>query len=309
MLGGGTSVPKPEDLYSLEGAPPRLTRPVLLHSLDGFIDAGSAGQLARDHILDTLEHRVIARFDADQLIDYRARRPVMTYDKDHWAAYAAPEIVVRHVHDAAGVPFLFLTGPEPDRLWEGFAAATRSLIERLGVSLTVYSHGIPMGVPHTRPLGVTSHGTRPELIADRPQWFGRVEVPGSIAGLLELRLGEAGLDAIGFAVHVPHYLSQTTYPASAVTALEAVTNATGLVIPADELREAAARADADIAEQVADSEEVTKVVEALEQQYDAFAGSAEREPLLAEERDMPTAEELAAQFERFLAEQDGPSDN
>lgn len=299
---------KPEDLYELEGEPPRLTRPVLLHSLGGFIDAGSAGQLLRDHILDTLEHRVIARFDVDELIDYRARRPVMTYDKDHWAAYEAPEIVVRVVHDAADVPFLFLTGPEPDRLWERFTAAVRGLVERLDVSLTAYSHGIPMGVPHTRPLGVTPHATRPELIAERPKWFGRVEVPGSIAGLLEMRLGEAGHDAVGYAVHVPHYLSQTTYPAAAVTALEAVTAATGLVIPADKLREAAVRADADIAEQVADSEEVMKVVEALEQQYDAFAGAVERDTLLAEERDMPTADELAAQFERFLAEQDGPAD-
>ncbi|HEY7484364.1 MAG TPA: PAC2 family protein [Streptosporangiaceae bacterium] len=301
-------MPTPEDLYELEGEPPRLTRPVLLHSLGGFIDAGSAGQLLRDHILDTLEHRVIARFDVDELIDYRARRPVMTYDKDHWEAYESPEIVVRLVRDAADVPFLFLTGPEPDRLWERFTTAVRLLIEQLDVSLTVYGHGIPMGVPHTRPLGVTSHGTRPELIADRPKWFGRVEVPGSIAGLLEMRLGDAGHDAIGFAVHVPHYLSQTAYPAAAVTALDAVVSATGLVIPADELREAAARADADIAEQVADSEEVMKVVEALEQQYDAFAGSVERDTLLAEERDMPTADELAAQFERFLAEQDRPGD-
>ena len=301
-------MPNPEDLYRLDGTPPQLARPVLLHGFDGFIDAGSAGQLVRDHILDSLEHRVVARFDVDQLIDYRARRPAMTYDKDHWAAYEAPEIVLHLVHDAANIPFLFLTGPEPDRLWEGFIAAIRSLIERFDVSETVFGHGIPMGVPHTRPLGVTSHGSRPELVADRAHWFGRVEVPGSIAGLLELRLGESGHDAVGFAVHVPHYLSQTAYPAAAVTALEAIVGVTGLAIPADKLRDAAAKADADIAEQVADSEEVMKVVKALEQQYDAFAGSVERDTLLAQEQDMPTAEELGSQFERFLAEQDGPSE-
>jgi predicted ATP-grasp superfamily ATP-dependent carboligase len=301
-------VPSPEDLYQLDGTPPQLNRPVLLHGLDGFIDAGSAGQLVRDHILDTLDHSVIARFDADQLIDYRARRPAMTYDKDHWASYEAPEIALHVVRDAADVPFLLLSGPEPDRLWNGFSAAVLDLVDRFDVSLTVYSHGIPMGVPHTRPLGVTAHATRPELVADRSSWFGKVEVPGSIAALLELRLGEVGHDAIGFAVHVPHYLSQTTYPAAAVTALEAVVGATGLAIPADRLRDAAARADADIAEQVADSEEVMKVVKALEQQYDAFAGSVERDTLLAQEQQMPTAEELAAQFERFLAEQDGPAE-
>lgn len=301
----GETLLNPEDLYELDSDLPEMTGPVLLHSLDGFVDAGSTGQLVREHVLDAMEHRVIARFDVDSLIDYRARRPAMTYDRDHWSSYDAPELVVHLVRDEVGSPFLMLTGPEPDRLWEGFTAAVRDLVERVGVSLVVGFHGIPMGVPHTRPVGMTSHATRPELVT-RNSWFDKVQVPGSAAGLLELRLGEAGHDALGFAVHVPHYLAQSAYPAAAVAALEAVVAATGLVLPADRLREAAARTDTEIAEQVAGNDEVEKVVRALEQQYDAFAGAAERESLLAESQDMPTADELAAQFERFLAEQDGP---
>ncbi|MDL4775056.1 proteasome assembly chaperone family protein [Actinomadura xylanilytica] len=295
----------PEDLYELDDGLPELAGPVLLHSLDGFVDAGSTGQLVREHILEVLEHRVIARFDVDSLIDYRARRPAMTYDRDHWSAYEAPELVVHLLHDETGSPFLLLAGPEPDRLWEGFTASVRHLVERLGVRLVVGFHGIPMGVPHTRPVGITSHATRPELVT-RNSWFDKVQVPGSAAGLMELRLGESGHDALGFAVHVPHYLAQSAYPAAAVAALEAVTGATGLVLPVDRLRDAAERTNTDIAEQVTGNDEVEKVVQALEQQYDAFAGAAERESLLAESQDMPTADELAAQFEQFLAEQDGP---
>ncbi|MCW2889523.1 MAG: hypothetical protein QOE54_3145 [Streptosporangiaceae bacterium] len=295
----------PEDLYELDAELPELSRPVLLHSLDGFVDAGSTSRLVREHILDTLDNRVIGRFDVDSLMDYRARRPVMTYDQDHWDGYDAPELAVHLVEDATGSPFLFLTGPEPDRLWEGFSTGVRSLVERLGVSLTVGFHGIPMGVPHTRPVGVTPHGTRPELLTGPRPWFGRVQVPGSASALLELRLGEAGHNAMGFAVHVPHYLAQSNYPAAAVTALDAVAAATGLVLPNDELRAAAVRTNTEIADQIAGSDEVEKVVQALEQQYDAFAGSADRESLLASEQNMPTAEELGAEFERFLAEQDG----
>ncbi|WP_242906264.1 PAC2 family protein [Actinomadura terrae] len=295
----------PEDLYELDTDVPELAGPVLLHSLDGFVDAGSTGQLVREHLLEALEHRIVARFDVDSLIDYRARRPSMTFDRDHWAAYDAPELVVRLVQDEADTPFLMLSGPEPDRLWEGFTASVLHLVKRLGVGLVVGVHGIPMGVPHTRPVGMTSHATRPELVT-RNSWFDKVQVPGSAAGLLELRLGEAGHDAIGLAVHVPHYLAQSAYPAAAVAALEAIAAATGLSLPAERLREAAARTDADIAEQVDGNDEVEKVVRALEQQYDAFAGAAERDNLLAESQDMPTAEELGAQFERFLAEQDGP---
>jgi predicted ATP-grasp superfamily ATP-dependent carboligase len=303
----GETVRNPEDLYELSGDLPEMAGPVLLYSLDGFVDAGSVGQLVREHLLDSLEHRVIARFDVDSLIDYRARRPPMTFDRDHWSDYEAPELVVHLVRDEAGSPFLFLTGPEPDRLWDGFVAAVRSLVERLGVSLSVTFHGIPMGVPHTRPVGLTAHATRPELV-NRTSFFDRVQVPGSAAGLLEFRLGEAGHDAIGYAVHVPHYLAQAAYPTAAVAALDAVIGCTGLVLPSDALREAAVRTEAEIADQVNGNEEVEKVVRALEQQYDAFAGATERESLLAQDKDMPTAEELGAEFERFLAERrpEGP---
>lgn len=294
---------RPEDLYRLEAELPELDRPVLLHSLEGFMDAGSAGRLVRDHILETLEHRVIASFDLDELIDYRARRPMMTYDGDHWESYEKPELSLHLVHDTVGVPFLLLEGPEPDRAWERFVASATSLIEKFDVRLSVGFHGIPMGVPHTRPIGLTAHGTRPELLSWPRSPFGRVQVPGSASALLELRLGELGHDAIGFAVHVPHYLAQSSYPTAAVTALETVINATGLAIPGDALREAAAETDQEIAEQVKGSDEVEKVVRALEQQYDAFAGAEDRESLLAENTEMPTADELAAQFEQFLAEQ------
>jgi predicted ATP-grasp superfamily ATP-dependent carboligase len=277
----GETVLNPEDLYELDADLPDLAGPVLLHSLDGFVDAGSTGRLVREHLLENLEHRVVARFDVDSLIDYHLLR------------------------DAVGTPFLLLTGPEPDRLWEGFAAAVGALVKRLDVGLVVGFHGIPMGVPHTRPVGMTSHATRPELVTKK-SWFDKVQVPGSAAALMEFRLGEAGHDALGFAVHVPHYLAQSSYPAAALAALEAVISATGLVLPTDALREAAVKTDAEIAEQVAGNDEVEKVVRALEQQYDAFAGAAERESLLAESQDMPSGDELAAQFERFLAEQDGP---
>ncbi|WP_308104344.1 PAC2 family protein [Actinocorallia sp. API 0066] len=298
---------RPEDLYRLDAELPELDGPVLLHSLDGFMDAGSAGRLVRDHILETLEHRVIATFDLDELIDYRARRPMMTFDGDHWESYDKPVLELYLVHDSVGQRFLLLAGPEPDRAWDTFVAAVQSLVEKLGVRLSLTVHGIPMGVPHTRPIGLTAHGTRPELLTWPKSPFGRVQVPASAAALLELRLGQAGHDAMGFAIHVPHYLAQSSYPGAAVTALETLVNATGLAIPGEGLREAAAETDREIASQVEGSDEVKKVVQALEQQYDAFSGSLDRESLLAEETPMPTADELAAQFERFLAEQDGDS--
>src|SRR6185436_3670615 len=109
------------------------------------------------------------------------------------------------------------------------------------------------GVPHTRPSGVTAHATDPALVAGREPWVGTVQVPGSIGNLLEYRLGQAGHQAMGFAVHVPHYLSQAEYPDAAVALLENVAGATGLSLPTAELREAAQRTREQIDEQVAES--------------------------------------------------------
>jgi predicted ATP-grasp superfamily ATP-dependent carboligase len=295
----------PADLYQVSTDADGLGSDlVMLYYLDGFVDAGSAGRQLATHLLSTLDHTEVARFDVDSLIDYRSRRPAMIFTKDHWESVEAPEIAVHLLHDADGTPFLLLNGLEPDRDWEAFTAAVIGLSARLNVRMLISFHGIPMGVPHTRPLGITGHATQPALIDGYQPLVDRLQVPGSASALIEFRLGEAGKAAVGFAVHVPHYLAHASYPAAAITLLAAVERATGLNLPADELREAAELTDAEIARQVQGSDEVTEVVRSLEEQYDAF--NAGRQNLLdSQPENMPTAEELGAQFERFLAEQGG----
>ncbi len=299
----------PEHLYALDPELPELVKPVLVHALPGFVDAGGAGRLLGRQLLDTLPHRKLVAFDVDQLVDHRSHRPVMTFVEDHWDSYTPHSLALHLVHDEVSEPFLFLTGPEPDYQWERFTAAVRGLIERFDVRLTVGINSIPMAVPHTRPTGLTAHATRPELIAGYEPWLATVQVPGSVGALLEFRLGEAGQDAMGFAVHVPHYLAQAEYPDAADTLLDAIARATGLVLPRAELRSAAEETRGKIDEQVGRSEEVAAVVRALEQQYDAFAGSRGRAPLMTVDREsLPTADELGAELERFLAEQNRMDD-
>jgi predicted ATP-grasp superfamily ATP-dependent carboligase len=294
----------PTDLYRLEGDLPELNDPVLLYHFEGFIDAGATGKLALGHLLPELEHRVVATFDVDRLLDYRSRRPVMTFDTDQWTDYETPELALYLTRDLTGEPFLILTGPEPDREWELFTEAVGVLATRLNVGTLVTTHGVPMAVPHTRPLGHTTHGTRPELVGGQKSPFGKVQVPGSAAALIEYRLGAKGQDAVGFAVHVPHYLAQAEYPQAALAALEAITRSTGLVFPLDALRDAADKTTKEIEEQISNSAELSGAIRGLEQQYDAFQAGAQRESLLAEPTPMPTGDELAAQFEAFLAEHD-----
>ncbi|MEJ7703067.1 MAG: PAC2 family protein [Geodermatophilaceae bacterium] len=223
----GAAVLDPTDLYELDADLPELTKPVLVVALPGFVDAGAAGRLLGRQLMDRLPHRPIATFDADQLIDHRSHRPIMTFVEDHWESYTPHVLAVHLVRDEASEPFLFLTGPEPDYQWERFTAAMLGLIERFDVRLTVGINAIPMAVPHTRPTGLTAHATRPELIAGYEPWLATVQVPGSVGALMEFRLGEAGQEAMGFAVHVPHYLAQAEYPDAADVLLDAIARADG----------------------------------------------------------------------------------
>jgi PAC2 family len=304
----------PEELYELGPAAPTIADAPMLHYLEGFIDAGNAGRLLAEHLLGSLPHETVARFDTDRLIDYRSRRPLMIYDNSHWESYEAPELALHLLHDQNGRPFLLLTGPEPDHEWKLFTDAVLDLTGRLGVGLAVGFLGIPAGMPHTRPLGVIAHGTRDDLISAHQRLPSRIQLPGSAAALLELRLGQAGRDALGFAVQVPHYLAQAVYPPAALALLSSVVTATGLGLPDAELREASARTNEAIERQVAESAEVAALVSALEQQYDtAEINGADGSPeagagLLGEGETIPTADELAAQFERFLAENQGRID-
>lgn len=282
-------------------------RQVLVHAFTGFLDAGGATAMAA-RVLQAREPRLLATFDIDQVIDYRARRPVLTFVTDHFAAVDMPQIALHEVTDAAGTPFLLLTGPEPDYRWQHFADEVLAIVRETGIRLTVGLSAIPWPAPHTRPLGVTVHGNVPALVSSPHALAGNIQVPGHIGGLLELRLGEAGEQAIGIATHVPHYLGQFEYPAAAITTLEALAATTGLVIPVDDLRAPASRAEGEIAQQLQSSEEFVTIVHALEQQYDQLAalrGTATTTSTvsdLAPGGQVPTGDEIAAQVEQFLAD-------
>lgn len=283
-------------------------------ALDGFLDAGSAAALAATHLVghrgqDGRDGPVVATFDVDQLHDYRARRPPISFVRDHYESYDAPRLVVRLLHDVDGAPFLLLHGPEPDTRWEGFCRAVAEVIERFGVRLVVAMGSVPMAVPHTRPIAITHHANSDELLTGTSPWRGELRVPGSAQALLELRLGEWGHDAQGFVAHVPHYLAQLDYPRASLALLEQVEFAARLTFDRTALAEQAEDKEAEIARYLAANEEVAEVVTALEQQYDAFERAEdEGSSLLAEDRPLPTGEEIGQQFEQFLAGLDGPDD-
>lgn len=306
----GHNVLNPHELYELE--PNTEPRPgILIGAMGSFIDAGNVQQLLTQHLLETCNPEIVATFDTDQLVDYRGRRPAMVFDEDRFLGYDAPEITLYRLTDRDGNTFYLLAGIEPDFQWERLAEAVREVMDKLGVTLMVNSYGIPIGVPHTRPIGMTTHATSKELAAGAKSPFGRVQVPSGFTQFLELRLGEAGRPALGWAIHVPHYLMATDYHEGALAALNLIAKATDLDFTNDALVAAAAESSAAINAQIADNEEVQAVVTALERQYDAILGSADSSSglLATDSSHLPTADELGADFEEFLKNVNGDDPN
>jgi PAC2 family len=292
-------VQDPTALFTM-GALPDLDRPVLVQALDGFVDAGSGRRLAREHLLHALDFDPLVSFDVDQLVDYRSQRPELSFTTDHWDGYTAPELAVHRIRDLDGTSFLLLHGREPDMQWERFIAAMEHIVATLEVRLLIGMDAIPMAVPHTRPATVIAHGTPPELVAEYPKWLPTVRVPASVGNLLEYRVAKTGTAACGFAVAVPHYLAHLDYPDGATTLLNCVARAGELSLPIEALARAAGVMRADIDKQMAESEQVASLVRGLEQQYDELT-AGRGGGLLADGARLPTADELAAEFEQYLS--------
>lgn len=293
----------PSSLYRIEAevAPSVVgTRPALIHLFDGYIDAGSVAHATVGYLLDNCDHEVLVTLDHDQLHDYRSRRPQMVFDSNHWAEMTDVSLLIHRLLDYSGKPFLLLTGPEPDSQWNRAVAAVLQIVQRFGVSQLLTCSGVPMTVPHTRPTLVTAHATDPSLATGNPMWIDRVLLPGAFSHALEFRAGEAGVRAQGFVAHVPHYLAQTAFPQASAAVVARIAAVAGLDLHLDPLHEQAKANLATIAAETADDSEFPAMVAALEEQYDRLAASGGAS--------VPSAEEIGAAVEQFLAEQEPPSD-
>jgi hypothetical protein len=274
----------------------------LVAALTGFADAGAAVTQLSDYLLDTLDTQVVATFDNDALLDYRARRPLVYFDQDHLSDYTPATLALYLATDEVGQPFLLLTGYEPDFQWERFTAAVLQLIDILQVKTSTWVHAIPMPVPHTRSIGVTVSGNRAELIESMSVWKPQTQVPANALHLIEYRLQELAHPVAGFVLLIPHYLADTEFPVAAVTALESVSAATGLIFPTERLREDGREFIAKIDGQVETNQELGKLVATLEERHDSYMlDNPLRSPLTDIDGELPSADDIAAELENFLA--------
>jgi proteasome assembly chaperone (PAC2) family protein len=280
-------------LYELHDRP-QTHEPVMVMTLEGWIDAGLGAAAAVAALLGSVDTELVASFDVDDLLDHRARRPIMRIVDGVNSGLMWPEIQLRH-GQVSGKDLLLLVGPEPDHRWRAFADAVAELAGSFDVRLVVGLGAFPAPVPHTRPSRLASTATTTELARQVGFVPGALDVPAGVQAALERRFADLGLPAIGLWARVPHYASAMPYPEASAVLLEGLTGLTGIEVDTDELRRAAAATRERLDELIANSEEHSTLVQQLEEQADA---EAER-PFGT----IPSGDELAAELERFLREE------
>jgi hypothetical protein len=269
--------------------PGDLVAPTVIAAFDGWVDAGSAATAALERLVEGAH--VVARFDADRLFDYRARRPPLEIVDGRLSELTWHELVVRRVrlgdHDV-----LVLVGPEPDYHWKAFCAAVVDLSRRFRVVEWISLGAIPAAVPHTRPVPILGTEASPGLLRGDVLAgpAGTLRVPSALVSALEFEVSTAGIPALGYFAQVPHYVSGP-YATAALALLRAIGNHLGTEIPARDLAGEARELRTRLDEATSADETTRTYVQRLEAMYD--------------EQRLPAGDDLITDIERFLREQGG----
>ena len=273
-------------LYTLSD-PGDLIAPSMVAAFDGWVDAGAAATTALEQLID--DAPVVARFDADVLFDYRARRPPLEIVDGKLTELTWHELVVRRVR-VAEQDLLVLVGPEPDYRWREFTNAVVEIARALEVAEWISLGAIPAAVPHTRPVPIIGTEAAPGLLRGEvlPGPAGVLRVPSALVSALELEVSAAGIPALGYFAQVPHYVSGP-YATASVELLRALGNHLGAQLPSAELETEARELRGRLDTATGLDETTRTYVERLEGMYD--------------EQRLPSGSDLISDIERFLRDQ------
>ena len=285
------------ELIDLFDHPP-LHDPVLVVGLPGWIDAGVAAATAIQTILDSHESELVASFDTDALLDYRARRPIMSLVDGVIEDLTWPAIEMRAIVDLAGNHVVVLSGAEPDHAWGVFCDTVIETAVDLGVRMVVGLGAYPAPVPHTRETRMSA--TSPSVgVLDGLTGFerGTIEVPAGVQTAIEVAAMEQGIPALGLWAQVPHYISGMAYPAAAAGLLNALNLTAGISLGTAELADEASATRRQLDDLVEANAQHRQMITQLEEVYDSSTPETHLGPL-------PTGDEIAAELQAFLRDQD-----
>jgi len=281
---------------------PDLDQPVLVIGLEGWIDAGLGAANAMSALLTGADAETVATFDADRLLDHRARRPIMHLEAGLLSGLTWPATELRAGIDEEGSDLLLLVGAEPDFEWLAFTEAVVELALDLDCRMAVTLGAYPAPVPHTRDTRLALTTSSVEL-AERLRGYvrGTLDVPAGIHAVLDQALNAQGVPTLGLWAQVPHYVASMPYPAASVALLDGLTRCSGIVGDRGDLDHEATETRARLDQLVAENPQHQSMVAQLEEIADSEDElSVDESDTLLGEGGLPTGDELAAELQEFL---------
>jgi hypothetical protein len=271
-------------LYSLDEPLPELNAPVVIAAFDGWVDAGSAATTVLGLLGES--GTVVARFDPDQLFDYRSRRPTLTISNGRLDSLEWPEVTLKAARHGRR-DLLILTGAEPDDRWHRLAEDMVELLGLLKVSGWISLGAIPAAVPHTRPVPILGTASRDGLLRGGvlPGPAGMLRVPSAALSMLEIAVAESGIPAVGYFAQTPHYVSGP-YALASLELLRSLERHLDVTLPLGDLEE--------------ESRQLRQRLDAATAADDNTREYVARLESMVDESRQPAGDDLIAEIERFL---------
>jgi predicted ATP-grasp superfamily ATP-dependent carboligase len=279
---------------------PDLEDPLLVLALDGWIDARLAAAGAAEVLCDQLDTVTVARFSTDELLDYRARRPIAHLVDGVLKGLTWPSLELRAATDNDGKELLLLVGAEPDRLWQQFTDEVVTLALDFGVRMCVGLGAYPFAAPHTKPPRVACTASTANL-AEWGFLRASLDFPAGIQAAVEQGCDERGVPSLGLWAQIPHYVPATMpFPAGSLALIEALARVGELSLPAGDLPSLAGATRDRLDDLIAQNPEHAAMLRQLEAAWESVEPAAET-PFNAS--DLPSGDELMAELEQFLRDQ------
>jgi proteasome assembly chaperone (PAC2) family protein len=280
------------DSLTWEGDLPHLRSPVMVCAFRGWNDAAAAASTALTAVASSLDAQLVAQVDPEDYFDFQSTRPTITMDEGQTRRIEWPENNVFAVRvPSADRDLVLLDGTEPNLRWRTFSETIATVADALGVEMVITLGALIAEVSHTLPVPITGLASSAELVEELELERSNYEGPTGIVGVVHDLCRQGGIDSASLWAAVPHYVAAVPNPKAALALLRRLEGLTGIAVEASELEEETADYEEQIGRAVAANPEIEELVSRIE---------AEQVDLLDEEGDLPNADTLAREFQRFL---------
>jgi proteasome assembly chaperone (PAC2) family protein len=286
------------DALTWDTSIPELRSPVMVASFRGWNDAAGAASMALGTVASAFDAEPVAQIDPEEFFDFQETRPTITLSEGRSRRIEWPQNdLVAITVPGAERDLVLLDGTEPNLRWRTFSETVATAADALGVELVITMGALIAEVSHTLPVPITGLASDAQLIEELELQRSSYEGPTGIVGVLHDCCGRIGITSASLWAAVPHYVAAVPNPKAGLALLRRLEGLTGSAVEAGELEEEAAAYEEQIGRAVAANPEIEELVSRIE---------AEQSDLLSEEGgEVPSADSIAREFQRFLRQQGG----